>query len=337
MGHYNQNLRCVRVQIDLNILTLCDLLSSACLCFLKLSQLKKGVFLVGFRWLTGSRVWLDASVAGKYSWLWKLVSVLCLIEHGSCNFREQFAKKLHHLILPPKSSFILVLHNIHCKPQLIIHWLQWKVEGWSRRLRMWDHVHIFWTSSPNVKLSAAAANIHKLGSRFTSDQLALTQILSKIHRSTSLMKVLNQIIYFLSLQSSCLKRNTGPEQRLAQICCLRIPFSSGWLWVHASRTSQNKDHMCLFNVNQTRGWKSPTSCPTAKSKRVEGYAECLWGWKDVGEGGVSGFQGINSNALDFFAWPCLTCGRPRHNKRSKWWRKDGRGDQNVITAASSCS
>lgn len=124
---------------------------------------------------------------------------------------------------------------------------------------------------------------------------------------TSLMKVLNQIIYFLSLQSSCLKRNTGPEQRLPWICCLRIPFSSGWLWVHASRTSQNKDHMCLFNVNQTRGCKSPTSCPTATSKRVEGYAECLWGWKDVGAGGVSGFQGINSNALDFF---CITLSDP---------------------------
>lgn len=68
-----------------------DLLSSACLCFLKLSQLKKGVFLVGFRWLTGSRVWLDAAVVGKYSWLWKWVSILCIIEHVSCDFTEQFA------------------------------------------------------------------------------------------------------------------------------------------------------------------------------------------------------------------------------------------------------
>lgn len=194
---------------------------------------------------------------------------------------------------------------------------------------MWDHVHIFWTSSPNVKLSAAAANIHELGSRFASDQLALTQILSKIHRSTSLMMVLNQVIYFLSLQSSCFKWNTGPDQRLAQICCLRIPFSSGWLWVHASRTSQNKDHMCLFNVNQARGWKSPTSCPTATSKRVEGYAECLWGWKDVGEGRARGVL-VGFKALTLMLWiflhdPVWPVADLATTKRSKWWGKGGRG------------
>lgn len=116
---------------------------------------------------------------------------------------------------------------------------------------------------------------HELSSGFPSDPLALRQIFPP--RSTvSLMKVLDQIACFLSLQSFCFKRNTGPEQSLAPLCCLRKPFSSGWLWVHASRTPPNKEHMCLFNVKQTRGWKSPSSCLSAASRHAEGHEECLW-------------------------------------------------------------
>lgn len=52
----------------------------------------------------------------------------------------------------------------------------------------------------------------------------------------------------------------------------RNPFSFGWLCVRASRTSQNKDHMCLSNANQTPGWKWPaSSCRPAPSWCVEGY------------------------------------------------------------------
>lgn len=88
--------------------------------------------------------------------------------------------------------------------------------------------------------------------------------------------------------------------------------------------------MCLFNVNQTRGWKSPTSCPTAASKRVEGYAECLWGWKDMGEGrGVLvGFKALTLMRWIFFfflhdpVWPVADLAT---TKRSKWWGKGSRG------------
>lgn len=212
--------------------------------------------------------------------------------------------------------FIEILYNFLCKTPLNIHHFQWKAKGRSSRLRMWDHVPVFWTSSSNVKPSAPASNMSLAAN---SHQINWSSYKFPPRSTVSLMKVLNQITCFLSLQSFCVKRNTGPEQSLARICRLRNPFSSGWLWVHASRTSQNKDHMCLFNVNQTRGWKSPTSCLSAASEHVEGYEECLW----VRLGGTRRGLLVGLNALNliryfFFAWPRLTRGGPRHKKRAEW-------------------
>lgn len=222
--------------------------------------------------------------------------------------------------------FIEILYNFLCKTPLNIHHFQWKAKGRSSRLRMWDHVPVFWTSSSNVKPSAPASNMSLAAN---SHQINWSSYKFPPRSTVSLMKVLNQITCFLSLQSFCVKRNTGPEQSLARICRLRNPFSSGWLWVHASRTSQNKDHMCLFNVNQTRGWKSPTSCLSAASEHVEGYEECLWVRETWGRGLLVGLNALNLIRYFFFAWPQLTRGRPRHKKEGRVVGVRRRGGGNV--------
>lgn len=139
---------------------------------------------------------------------------------------------------------------------------------------MWAHIPAFWTSSSKVKPSAPASHT---SSSADSHRLNWRSYKLPPRSTVSLMKVLNQITCFLSLQSFCFKRNTGHEQKFwPDSAAWETPFSSGWLWVHASRTSPNKEHMCLFNVKQTRGWKSPSSCRNAASRHAEGYEECLW-------------------------------------------------------------
>lgn len=77
--------------------------------------------------------------------------------------------------------FIEILYNFLCKTPLNIHHFQWKAKGCSSRLRMWDHVPVFWTSSSNLKPSAPASN---MSSAANSHQINWRsyKFPSKIHR-----------------------------------------------------------------------------------------------------------------------------------------------------------
>ncbi len=95
-----------------------------------------------------------------------------------------------------------------------------------------------------------------------------------------------------------------------------IHFSYDWLRVRVRRTSQNKDHMCPFNANQTCRSDPPlVACLLCLAvRRAMKYGS--GGGKGDAVEIISGFEGINPRSLPL-EWPQLTPGMPRHNKRAK--------------------